>query len=149
MGTGKILSVRNSVVDPYTVQKNFVSDSSLYWYQFYMQILPIPQAEEGLSFDGLKELALKRYQQLSGSSDSSAGVERLMSGSDDFTLFLWSPEKESKPIARLTGHMQLVNDVKFSPGIRIIAMVILDMKTNREVHSLFMHNKFVFQMVEE
>lgn len=83
-------------------------------------------AEEGLSFDGLKELALKRYQQLSGSSDSSAGVERLMSGSDDFTLFLWSPEKESKPIARLTGHMQLVNDVKFSPDGRRIASASFD-----------------------
>lgn len=49
-----------------------------------------------------------------------------MSGSDDFTLFLWEPEKSAKPIARLTGHQQLVNDVKFSPDGRIIASASFD-----------------------
>ena len=29
--------------------------------------------------------------------------ERLASGSDDFTLFLWEPEKSKSPIARMTG----------------------------------------------
>lgn len=37
----------------------------------------------------------------------------LVSGSDDFTMFMWKPEKEKKSIARMTGHQQLVNDVKF------------------------------------
>lgn len=45
----------------------------------------------------------------------SAG-ELLASGSDDFTLFLWRPCEAKKPIARLTGHVQLVNAVAFSPG---------------------------------
>lgn len=49
-----------------------------------------------------------------------------MSGSDDFTLFLWEPEKSSKPLARMTGHQQLVNDVKFSPDTRIIASASFD-----------------------
>jgi len=79
------------------------------------------KSQDELSPDGLKALALNRYNKLSSSS-----AERLMSGSDDFTLFLWSPERESKPIARLTGHMQLVNDVKFSPDGRRIASASFD-----------------------
>lgn len=52
--------------------------------------------------------------------------ERLVSGSDDFTLFLWKPETEKKPLARLTGHQQLINDVKFSPDGRVIASASFD-----------------------
>jgi hypothetical protein len=29
--------------------------------------------------------------------------ELMVSGSDDFTMFLWNPSKEKKSIARLTG----------------------------------------------
>ncbi|XP_014479327.1 PREDICTED: notchless protein homolog 1 [Dinoponera quadriceps] len=56
----------------------------------------------------------------------SVGEERLVSGSDDFTLFLWKPEKEKKSIARMTGHQQLINDVKFSPDGRTIASASFD-----------------------
>ncbi|XP_015121981.1 notchless protein homolog 1 [Diachasma alloeum] len=63
-------------------------------------------------------LALRRYE--------AVGEERLVSGSDDFTLFLWAPEKEKKPIARMTGHQQLINDVKFSPDGRVIASASFD-----------------------
>lgn len=52
--------------------------------------------------------------------------ERLVSGSDDFTLHLWLPETNNKPVGRLTGHMQLVNDVKFSPDTRLIASASFD-----------------------
>ena len=31
------------------------------------------------------------------------GPEKLVSGSDDFTLFLWEPEDNKKPLARMTG----------------------------------------------
>ena len=41
-------------------------------------------------------------------------AELLASGSDDFTLYLWSPASSKKPIARLTGHVQLVNAAAFS-----------------------------------
>ncbi len=37
--------------------------------------------------------------------------ERLVSGSDDFTMFLWEPSTSKAPIARMTGHMQLINQV--------------------------------------
>ncbi|KAK7506089.1 hypothetical protein BaRGS_00002811 [Batillaria attramentaria] len=52
--------------------------------------------------------------------------ERLVSGSDDFTLFLWQPEEEKKPIARMAGHQQLINDVRFSPDARLIASASFD-----------------------
>lgn len=41
--------------------------------------------------------------------------ERLVSGSDDFTMILWQPKQGNKPIARLTGHQALINMVAFSP----------------------------------
>ena len=43
-----------------------------------------------------------------------------MSGSDDFTLFLWSPTTQKQPIARMAGHQQLVNHIAFSPDGRFI-----------------------------
>ncbi|XP_008557185.2 notchless protein homolog 1 [Microplitis demolitor] len=66
----------------------------------------------------LQEQALKRYEAL--------GDEKLVSGSDDFTLYLWNPEKDKKSIARMTGHQQLINDVKFSPDGRVIASASFD-----------------------
>lgn len=38
--------------------------------------------------------------------------ERLVSGSDDFTMFLWEPSADKKPLARMTGHMQLINQAR-------------------------------------
>lgn len=67
-----------------------------------------------------KEAALERYQKIRMQG------ERLVSGSDDFTLYLWCPEKEKKPVSRMTGHQQLINDVKFSPDGRIIASASFD-----------------------
>lgn len=54
--------------------------------------------------------------------------ERLVSGSDDYTLFLWSPIKSKKPIARLTGHQQLVFCLSYSPDGRFIASGSADKK---------------------
>ncbi|RHZ33228.1 hypothetical protein DYB31_006961 [Aphanomyces astaci] len=54
--------------------------------------------------------------------------ERLVSGSDDFTLFLWEPAESKKPIERLTGHQQPVNDLSFSPDGRYFASASFDKK---------------------
>lgn len=52
--------------------------------------------------------------------------ERLVSGSDDFTLFLWNPAEDKKPLARMTGHSALVNEVLFSPDTRLLASASFD-----------------------
>lgn len=49
------------------------------------------------------------------------GGDRLVSGSDDFSMFLWNlGDPTIKPI-RITGHQALVNQVAFSPDSRWIA----------------------------
>ncbi|EDO29430.1 predicted protein [Nematostella vectensis] len=50
-----------------------------------------------MSAETLQSEASKRYKEAKGSK-----AERLVSGSDDFTLFLWEPEAKTKPIARMT-----------------------------------------------
>lgn len=58
--------------------------------------------------------------------DTSAGRELLVSGSDDFTLFLWEPTVSKKPLARLTGHQQPVTFVQYSPDGNLIASASFD-----------------------
>ncbi|PBP25822.1 WD repeat-containing protein 5B [Diplocarpon rosae] len=48
-------------------------------------------------------------------------VERLVSASDDFTMYLWEPVKGTKPVARMLGHQKQVNHVTFSPDGLLIA----------------------------
>jgi ribosome assembly protein 4 len=60
-----------------------------------------------------KEWALRRYAAL-----TAAQPELLISGSDDHTLFLWSPLAGTKPLARLTGHQRQVAHVAFAPDGR-------------------------------
>ena len=55
--------------------------------------------------------AVTRYT----SFKSPVEPERLLSGSDDFTLLLWHPTVDKRPIKRLTGHQQAVNHIAFSP----------------------------------
>ena len=53
-------------------------------------------------------------------------TERLVSASDDNTIFLWEPAKSQKPIARLLGHQKQVNHVTFSPDGAYIASAGFD-----------------------
>lgn len=52
--------------------------------------------------------------------------ERLVSGSDDHTLFLWEPSTGKKSIARCVGHQQPINHVAFSPDGRWVASAGFD-----------------------
>ncbi|KAI4089300.1 MAG: hypothetical protein LQ344_005518 [Seirophora lacunosa] len=48
--------------------------------------------------------------------------ERLVTASDDFTIYLWDPSaNNTKPVARLLGHQKQVNHVTFSPDGALIA----------------------------
>ncbi|GIY64195.1 notchless protein homolog 1, partial [Caerostris extrusa] len=96
----------------------------------------------------LAVVALKRYE-----SATSGRPEIMVSGSDDFSMMLWSPEKDSKCIARMTGHHNLINDVKFSPDMRFIATASFDKsiklwngKTGKYISSLYGHVQQVYQI---
>jgi len=71
--------------------------------------------------DKAMQAARKRYQ------EARAGrPERLVSGSDDFTMHMWEPSVNKHSIARLTGHVQLINQVQFSPDGRWVASASFD-----------------------
>ena len=63
--------------------------------------------------------------------------ERLVSGSDDFTMFLWEPAISKHPKARLTGHQQVYMIHFFSSLLIVLALFlsfILKIKRNKKLH---------------
>lgn len=54
------------------------------------------------------------------------GSERLVSCSDDNTMFLWNPRDSVSPIARMTGHQGVVFHIQFSPDGSMIASCSAD-----------------------
>ena len=74
----------------------------------------IPDSEEG-KIEKAKERFLK------AATIQGEVVERLVSASDDFTMYLWEPSKGTKPVARMLGHQKQVNHVTFSPDGLLIA----------------------------
>lgn len=53
------------------------------------------------------------------------GVESLVTCSDDYTLYLWKAN-QNKCVQRMTGHQNVVNDVKFSPDTKFIVSASFD-----------------------
>mmetsp|Transcript_24754 Transcript_24754/g.44080 ORF Transcript_24754/g.44080 Transcript_24754/m.44080 type:complete len:514 (+) Transcript_24754:45-1586(+) len=96
-----------------------------------------------------KEAAKARYTE----ALELCGGERLLSGSDDFTLFLWRPLASKTPITRMTGHQKVVNQVAFSPDGRWFASASFDKsvrlwdgRTGRYVHAFRGHVGDVYQL---
>jgi ribosome assembly protein 4 len=75
-------------------------------------------------FSGPKDMqkyAIERYEKVKDPKG-----ERLVSGSDDLTMFLWQPKQGNKSVARMTGHQGLVNMVAFSPDSFYFASASFD-----------------------
>ena len=70
------------------------------------------------------QASVAKYKAFKGGGEP----ERLISGSDDFTLLLWNPVDNKRPIKRLTGHQQAVNHLAFSPDARFFASASFDKK---------------------
>jgi ribosome assembly protein 4 len=69
------------------------------------------------------EHANRRYKSFKEKINAS---EKLVTGSDDFTLILWDPLNSDKPVSRMTGHQGLVNHVCFSPDTFYLASASFD-----------------------
>lgn len=101
------------------------------------------------------ERALVRYEaqkKLLGDSPEIP-FERLVSCSDDFTLFLWYPTLHKRPVIRMTGHQQPVTHLSFSPDGRFLASASFDKKvklwdgrTGQFLHTLNGHVGKVYQV---
>ncbi|KAG8122592.1 hypothetical protein E2320_018081 [Naja naja] len=103
---------------------------------------------DGLLYSSSQDRTIKAWRAQDGQ-----GPERLVSGSDDFTLFLWLPAEDKKPLTRMTGHQALINQVVFSPDTRIIASASFDKsiklwdgRTGKYLTSLRGHVSAVYQI---
>jgi len=66
--------------------------------------------------------AKERYEEVA----KGCRGERLVSCSDDNTMFMWDPARSNKPICRMTGHMKGINRVSFSPDGQWVASASFD-----------------------
>jgi ribosome assembly protein 4 len=111
-----------------------------------------PYTHETDRFKDLEEkraAAKKRYDE----TVAVCGGERLLSGSDDFTLILWKPLESKSPVSRMTGHQKVVNHVAFSPDGRWFASASFDKsvrlwdgRTGRYVHAFRGHVGDVYRL---
>lgn len=70
-----------------------------------------------------QQYSLKRYEAVVA---RGGNTERLVSCSDDNTMFLWTPQSTTSPVARLTGHQGAIFHIQFSPDGTMIASCSAD-----------------------
>ncbi|CAK3852527.1 ribosome assembly 4-like [Lecanosticta acicola] len=75
------------------------------------------------SVEGKRSKAKQRYDTALA---TSGGSERLVTASDDCTMYLWDPSNSTKPIQRMIGHQKQINHVTFSPDGVLIASAGFD-----------------------
>ena len=110
----------------------------------------------GKQFDAETKEGQKQMQQYARERYEKALDQRgevLVSGSDDFTMHLWQPKKQTKSMARLTGHQALIIQVAFSPdGFYFVSasfdrsIKLWDGKTGKYVASFRGHVSPVYQV---
>lgn len=76
------------------------------------------------TIDELRIKALENYEKVARVNGQIS--ERLITASDDFTMYLWEPLKSARPVHRMTGHQKLVNHVSFSPDGRYVTSASFD-----------------------
>ena len=74
--------------------------------------------ESTLSLEELQKKAQEIFDRAKGD-----GPERLATGSDDWMVCLWTPATDKKPIQRMKGHMQTVNQVKCRNKYTVITQI--------------------------
>ncbi|CAJ2673397.1 unnamed protein product [Trifolium pratense] len=96
----------------------------------------------------MKKVALERYTKMRGSAP-----ERLVSGSDDCTMYLWEPLSNNNGYeAHMTGHQQAINHVSFSPDGQWVASASFDNSvklwngTTGKFVATFRHVRDVYQI---
>lgn len=72
----------------------------------------------------LRAKALEQYTKATMLGGQTS--ERLVTASDDFTMYLWEPLKSNKPVCRMVGHQKLVNHVSFLPDGRHVVSSSFD-----------------------
>lgn len=80
-----------------------------------------PQAKSKPPEDTAARRALAKARYEKAATVKGKITERLVSASDDNTIFLWDAFDSTKPIARLLGHQKQVNHVTFSSDGALIA----------------------------
>jgi ribosome assembly protein 4 len=73
--------------------------------------------------DEKRKKAKERYD---AALATSGGVERLVSVSDDMTMFLFEPANSTKAVQRMVGHQKAINHVTFSADGVLIASAGFD-----------------------
>lgn len=81
---------------------------------------------EDRKFDTPEEMCEHARRRYDAVVSRFGGTERLVSCSDDNTMFLWNPQQSTTPIARMTGHQGIVFHIQFSPDGTMLASCSAD-----------------------